>query len=81
MPAEWASYARASNARSGTTFFAFPFSFFFENHGNQSKGSAACEGYNSRLDSIMPHKPFALDKMVDFLAGEDEYWCRVVNDP
>jgi hypothetical protein len=28
----------------------------------------------------MPRKPLALDKMVDFLAGEDEYWCRVVND-
>jgi hypothetical protein len=29
----------------------------------------------------MPRNPLALDKMVDFLAGEDEYWCRVVNDP
>jgi hypothetical protein len=45
------------------------------------KKSAASEGFNSRLDSIMPCKPLALDKMVDFLAGEDEYWCRIVNDP
>jgi hypothetical protein len=29
----------------------------------------------------MPRKPIALDKMVDFLAGEDEYWCRIVNNP
>jgi hypothetical protein len=46
-----------------------------------SVGSCAAEGYNSRLDTIMPSKPLALDKMVDFLAGEDEYWRRVVNDP
>jgi hypothetical protein len=29
----------------------------------------------------MPRKPLTLDKMVDFLTSEDEYWCRVVNDP
>jgi hypothetical protein len=29
----------------------------------------------------MPRKPLALDQMVDFLAQEDQYWCRVIDDP
>lgn len=29
----------------------------------------------------MPRKPLALDHMVEFLVQEDEYWCRLANDP
>lgn len=29
----------------------------------------------------MPRDVLPLDKMVDFLAEEDEYWCRLRNDP
>lgn len=43
-------------------------------------GSGDCEAYNARLDKIMPDKPLALDKMVDFLAEEDKYWCRTMDD-
>jgi hypothetical protein len=44
-------------------------------------GSGSAEGYHRRLDEVMPKKALPVDKMVDFLAGEDEYWARVVNDP
>jgi hypothetical protein len=60
--------------------FFILFSFFLKISANQLKESGACEGYNLRLNKIMPRNPLALNKMVDFLASEDEYWCRVVND-
>jgi hypothetical protein len=44
-------------------------------------GSSTFEGYNNWLNNIMPHTPLALDKMVDFLAGEDNYWQRLLKDP
>jgi hypothetical protein len=77
-PKDWASYARPSDARSGMITVSFV--------GNRSclrfaSGSAVSEGYNRRLDHIMPRNVLALDAMVDFLAGEDEYWRRIVNDP
>jgi hypothetical protein len=44
-------------------------------------GSAQAEGYNSRLSTILPRMPLAVDKMVDFLAKEDAFWCNLVNTP
>jgi hypothetical protein len=44
-------------------------------------GSAQAEGYNSRLSAILPRMPLAVDKMVDFLAKEDAFWCNLVNTP
>jgi hypothetical protein len=29
----------------------------------------------------MPKKVLSVDKMIDFLARENEYWARMVNDP
>jgi hypothetical protein len=43
-------------------------------------GSSRSEDYNNRLNSVMSSTPLALDKMVDFLVKEDEYWCRTYND-
>lgn len=43
-------------------------------------GSGSAEGFHNRLSANMPRAALSLDKMVDFLAGEDEYWRRIVND-
>jgi hypothetical protein len=43
-------------------------------------GSASAEGYHRRLEEIMPNRALPADKIVEFLAGEDEYWNRIVND-
>lgn len=39
-------------------------------------GSGSAEGFHNRLNHNM-----SLDKVVDYLASEDEYWRRLVNDP
>lgn len=44
-------------------------------------GSGSAEGFHDRLNHNMPRNAMSLDKMVDYLAAEDEYWKRVVNDP
>lgn len=44
-------------------------------------GSGAAEGFHNRLEQSMPRKILALDHMVDFLANEDKYWQRTLNDP
>lgn len=47
---------------------------------NIYEGSGSIEGFHKRLESMMPRTPLPLDKMVDFLAAEDEYWNRMVHD-
>jgi hypothetical protein len=44
-------------------------------------GSSTFKGYNNWLNNIMPHTPLTLDKMVDFLVDEDNYWQRLLKDP
>lgn len=43
-------------------------------------GSGSAEGFHNRLNHNMPRNAMSLDKMVDYLAAEDEYWRRLVND-
>lgn len=43
-------------------------------------GSGSAEGFHNRLNHNMPRNAMSLDKMVDYLAAEDEYWKRTVND-
>jgi hypothetical protein len=40
-----------------------------------------CEGYHKHLTEKMPKSVMALDKLVDFLAGEDNYWQEVIETP
>jgi hypothetical protein len=44
-------------------------------------GSASAEGYHRRLEEVMPNRSLPADKMIDFLADEDLYWERIVEDP
>jgi hypothetical protein len=44
-------------------------------------GSGVSEGFNRRLDSVMPRGALALDVMVDFLAEEDKCWMRTRTNP
>lgn len=78
-PEKWASYARADNAPSGIVCLLFVivvYIYFF-----LSIGSGSAEGFHNRLNHNMPRKAMSLDKMVDYLASEDEYWRRLVGDP
>jgi hypothetical protein len=79
-PREWASCARPDNSRSGinfTYFFCnFVFNYIILQYWHDLTGSAVAEGFNARLDNLLPKKPLVLDKMVDFLAEEDKYWNR-----
>lgn len=44
-------------------------------------GSGSAEGFHNRLNHNMPRGAMSLDKMVDYLAAEDEFWNRLVNNP
>jgi hypothetical protein len=33
------------------------------------------------LEEVMPNRSLPADKMIDFLADEDQYWQRIVDDP
>lgn len=72
---DWAFYTWLSDARSGILLFYSMVIIV-----NFDVGSGVSEGYNRRLDSIMPRSTLALDVMVDFLAEEDKYWEHLVAD-
>lgn len=78
-PEKWASFGRPSDAPAGTlALFAYICTnlIFL-----MRTGSGAAEGIHNRWEEMMPKTPMAIDQLVDWLAEEDKYWERTVNDP
>jgi hypothetical protein len=55
--------------------------FIFAFYSYIETGSACAEGYHKHLTEKMHRSVMALNKLVDFLAGEDNYWQEVIETP
>jgi hypothetical protein len=73
-PERWASFARPPTAPTGIITYSCC------EVTDTLAGSASAEGYHHRLEEVMPNRSLPADKMIDFLADEDRYWQRIVED-